>query len=191
MKKNEIVLRDHSYDGIQEYDQKLPNWWLFTFYIMIVWFVVFWVLYYQSPAKMANDYERLDKEIAEINAKKENELKAILATLNDDSLLKMSRDPSHLAAGKAIFETKCFVCHGIDLSATLNGAKLPGLPLNDKEWKYGGKPMQIMETITHGPPKFKPDGTPNPQLGMIAWNNQLSPSQIAEVVAYILSKQPR
>lgn len=40
--KGEVVLREHEFDGIQEYDQKLPNWWLFTFYIAIVWFLVHW-----------------------------------------------------------------------------------------------------------------------------------------------------
>ncbi len=190
MKKNEIILRDHSYDGIEEYDQKLPNWWLFTLYIMIVWFVIFWVMYYQSPANMQNDYERLDSKIAEINSKKQKELESMLATLNDESLMKMSKDSSHTSAGKAMFDTRCALCHGSDLSAVANGAKLPGVPLNDAEWKYGGKPLEIMKTITDGPPLTKPDGTPNPQLGMIAWNSQLSPAQITQIVAYILSKQP-
>ena len=34
-KKGEVVLRKHEYDGIQEFDQKLPNWWLLTFYCLL------------------------------------------------------------------------------------------------------------------------------------------------------------
>ena len=116
----------------------------------------------------------------------------MMASLNDDSIMEMSKDQSHVEAGKVIFTTRCVLCHGTDLSGTNpDGVKLPGVPLNDVEWRYGGKPLEIMKTITNGPPKTKPDGTPNPQLGMVAWNNQISPAKIAQVVAYILSEQPK
>lgn len=179
---NSITLREHEYDGIQEYDQKLPNWWLFTLYITMVWFLFAWVAYYQLPLRFPDDHERLDKRIAVIEKKKQEELEKMMASINDDSLLEMSRDESHVAAGEAIFQTKCAPCHGTDLSATLGGAPLPGVPLNDAEWKYGGKPLEIMNTVTNG--------SPDVTKGMIAWSTQLSGSEIAQVVAYVLSKQP-
>ena len=46
-KEGEIVLREHEYDGIQEYDQKLPNWWLVIFIAAHVFFVGYWFAYYQ------------------------------------------------------------------------------------------------------------------------------------------------
>lgn len=181
--ENEITIREHVYDGIQEYDQKLPNWWLFTLYITMVIFVIAWFVYYQTPLRTLTDQERLDADIAEIEGKKKTELEGMLATLNDESLQAMSTNAEHAAAGKAIFETKCAACHGLALDAKLAGVSLPGLPLNDTEWKYGGKPLEIMKTIS--------DGSPDVTKGMIAWKTQLGPSEIAKVVAYILSKQPQ
>lgn len=177
-----VTIRDHVFDGIQEYDQKLPNWWLFTFYIAIVYFVIAWFVYYQSPAKIPNDSQRIDGQIAVIESKKQAELETMMASLSDDSLREMSKDATHLSSGKAIYEAKCAACHGLDLAANLNGIPLPGVPLNDTEWKYGGEPLQIMAIITNGSPDLT--------KGMIPWKTQLSPSEIAQVVSYILSKQP-
>ena len=176
-----ITLREHVYDGIQEYDQKLPNWWLFTLYIMIVYFVIAWVAYYQLPVEVPNDYERLNNKLAVIEAKKQAELEEMMASLSDESLIEMSKDPNHTSAGQAVFDSKCAACHGTDLSATLGGIKLPGVPLNDAEWIYGGQPLEIMHIVTNG--------SPDVTKGMIAWNTQLGPSEIAQVVSYILSKQ--
>ena len=81
-KKGEIILREHEYDGIQEYDQKLPNWWLFTFYGAIAWFLVHWVLYYQAGA-FQTDHERVAGGIAKVEQKRRAEREATEASLDD------------------------------------------------------------------------------------------------------------
>lgn len=189
--KGEIVLREHEYDGIQEYDQKLPNWWLFTFYGAIVWFVVLWVLYYQTNL-FQDSHELVREQIAAIQKAKSAELEKTLATLNDAKLVhEWATNPQVVAAGEATFLTNCVPCHGADLSATITvgtiKAPLPGLPLNDHQWKFGGKPMRIFQLINEGSP---PESTGNNGAKMQVWGQTLSPKQIAEVVAYIISKIP-
>ncbi len=174
-----VVLRDHVYDGIEEYDQKLPNWWLFTLYITIVWFVVYWFLYYQL-GWFQSDEETIDAKIAVIDERRDAQLQELLATLDDKSLWEMSRDPARVADGAQIFAGKCAVCHGADLGALdPNGNKLAGQPLNDKGWMYGGNPMDVFNIISNG--------SPNLLSGMVPWNTQLSPADIAKVAAFVMS----
>jgi len=174
-----VVLRDHVYDGIQEYDQRLPNWWLFTLYIMIVFFVGYWVAYYQF-GWIKSDVERLDEAMAVVRAAQKAELDKVVANLDDDALWKMSQDPAMVSAGEKTFQTVCFACHGKDLSATMGGAKLPGEPLDDAIWKYGeGMPMGVFNTVMKG--------SPDVTKGMVAFEGQLGAKGVVEVVAYILS----
>jgi cytochrome c oxidase cbb3-type subunit 3 len=177
---NAPELRPHVFDGIQEYDQKLPNWWLFTFYFTIAWFVIYWFLYYQM-GWFATDHDRVTSEIGKIQAVKAKELEAMLSKIDDNVLWDWSRNSQIVADGKSAYDKYCFTCHASDLSATLAGVKLPGLPLNDKEWKYGNSPMAMFKMVSKGTPdKTSP-------LQMPPWEQVLGPADIAKVVAFVLS----
>jgi len=189
--KGEIILREHEFDGIQEYDQKLPNWWPFTFYGAIVWFVVHWALY--SPTHTLKDgNQEVIQEIPAVQKKKAAELEAAVAKLDDATLVHVwAKDPSLVASGEATFLTNCTACHGADLSATMTvgttKVPLPGLPLTDRQWKFGSKPMELFKLINAGSP---PESTGHNGAKMQAWGQTLSPKQIAEVVSYLITKLP-
>ncbi len=189
--KGEVILREHEFDGIQEYDQKLPNWWLFTLYGSIVWFVVIWVLYYQTSL-FTTDQQVIKEKIAAIQAVKMAELEKTLATLDDSKLVhQWAADAALVSAGEATYLTNCSACHAADLSATMvAGATkipLPGLPLNDGVWKFGAKPMDLFKLINEGSP---PDSAGHNGAKMQAWGQTLTPKQVAEVVAFIVAKLP-
>ncbi len=189
--KGEVILREHEFDGIQEYDQKLPNWWLFTFYGAIVFFIGYWALYYHTTA-LKTDRQHITDAIVAVQKAKNIELEKTLSSLTDAKLVhQWSTDPSITSAGEATFLTNCSACHAADLSATMavggNKIPLPGLPLTDGVWKFGGKPMQIFKLINEGSP---PESTGNNGAKMQAWGQTLTPKQIAEVTAFIISKVP-
>jgi cytochrome c oxidase cbb3-type subunit 3 len=172
------VLRAHSYDGIQEFDQKLPNWWLFTWYISMVWFVIGWGAYYQFGIGMS-DEKQIDNAMAKIAEVQQKELSLI----SDDKLWEMSKDAKVVEAGAATYNTTCVACHAPDMSAHIAGAKLPGLPLNDKEWKHGGNPVQLLNIVRKG--------APDVTKGMPPWEPQLGLKRVVEVVAFVLSKHEK
>ena len=174
------LLRPHVFDGIQEYDQRLPNWWLMTFYIAIAWFVLYWTLYYQGGF-FTSDAQRVTAQLQAIHQAKSRELEKLLATLNNDVLWAWSEDANIRSEGQAIYSRICAACHAPDLSAKINGAPLPGLPLNDETWKYGSQPLDIFHMVSKG----SPDKTAPVQ--MPPWESVLSPAEIAKVSAFVLS----
>lgn len=168
----EDSLRPHSYDGIQEYDKRLPNWWLYTLYIMIVFWVGYWA-YFEWLHVGANNVQQVNQALAKIEVDK----LAANPTLDDATLWQMSRTAAFVDAGRATFNSNCVACHLASLRGKGESAAAIGPDLTDTVWIHGGRPTEVYQTITNGVLV----------KGMPTWGPVLGPKKIGEVVAYVFS----
>lgn len=159
---------DHDYDGIQEFDNRLPNWWLYILYGTILFGGLYW-FYYQTTGVGNLPREQYKIEMAE--AAEQQLARMADQPVTNESLTLMASVPSRVEAGREIFKTFCVVCH------MEQGQGNVGPNLTDDYWLHGGKPMDIYQTITHGVP----------DKGMVAWGGQLGPSRVQDVTAFVLS----
>ncbi len=164
----EDPIREHVFDGIAEYDKRLPNWWLMTLYATIVFAIVYWM--WSQHFRRDTDGQRVDNVVRELRAAK----LAAAGAFDDAALWAMSRTPSIIAAGEVTYRSTCASCHGANLEGGI------GFNLADGQWVHGGAPVEIMRVVADGVA-----GT-----GMPAWGGSLGPRKTAEVVAFILSKHP-
>jgi cytochrome c oxidase cbb3-type subunit 3 len=161
---------DHDFDGIQEYDNRLPNWWLFTLYGAIVFAVGYWLFYetFSIGHTQAASYEREVEVAATAQINRE-----MGKPVTDDSVLLMTKVPAQLEAGAKIFQQKCTQCHGPQGGGDI------GPNLTDEFWLHGPAPMQIYNTVMNGVV----------EKGMQAWKDQLGPVRVRQVVAYVVSRK--
>lgn len=167
----EDPIRPHVFDGIAEYDKRLPNWWLYTLYITIVFWVGYWGYYEWFRAGPSSEQEVM-AAMAKIEASK-----LVAAKVDDASLWKMSQTPAFVEAGKATYAANCAACHLASLRGKSESAVAIGPDLTDTGWIHGGKPTEINEVISKGVLA----------KGMPTWGPVLGAKKIAEVTAYILS----
>lgn len=162
------VVRDHDYDGIQEFDNQLPNWWIGTFVLTVLFGLYYWTAHYTFNS-LPGQHDRFvaeSKEIADIQA-----AHGVGGGVTDDQELAVFHDAAQVAAGKKIFADKCVACHGAA------GQGVIGPNLTDDYWLHGGRPSQIVATITNGVP----------EKGMVTWKGVLSADEIKQVASYVLS----
>jgi cytochrome c oxidase cbb3-type subunit 3 len=168
----EEPIRPHVFDGIQEYDKCLPNWWLNTLYITIVFSIGYWA--YHEWLDLGQSGEQVVEEaMARIATERLGEAK-----LDDASLWAMSQNPAFRDAGKITFETNCAACHLASLRGKSESASAIGPDLTDTSWLHGGKPTDVHELIMKGVLT----------KGMPGWSSVLGTKKISETTAYILSK---
>ena len=168
----EEPIRPHVFDGIQEYDKRLPNWWLNTLYITIVFWVAYWA-YHEWLHLGQSDVQIVESAMARIATERLSEAK-----LDDASLWRMSQNAAFRDAGKATFDTNCAACHLASMRGKSESPVAIGPDLTDTSWLHGGKPTEIHQLIMKGVLV----------KGMPAWESVLGAKKISEATAYILSK---
>lgn len=190
VQKQDIPTTGHEWDGIQEYDNPMPRWWLWTFYITIIWGIGYTIAYPAWPGiKGATEgllgystRAEVAAEIDEVNTRNE----AINARLASAELTAIESDPElngyAKSAGAAVFKTWCAQCHGSGAA----GAK--GYPnLLDNDWLWGGDIEAIHQTVTAGirnEDNFDARYSEMPAFGR---DELLEDEQIDQVVNFVMS----
>lgn len=176
--------RGHSYDGIEEFDNRLPNWWLWTFYLACIFSVGYW-LYYHT---VGTGDQPIEAYAVEQKAASERvAAQAANNPITEEMLLKLAKEPGFVAEGRKIFEdaTKCALCHGpMANGTTAMNTPAIGPNLTDDHWIYGSKPMDVYTTIAKG--RVMPDPQRKSMGGMQAWES-FGGDFVLKATAFVLS----
>jgi len=136
----------HTWDeDLAEYNNPLPQWWSWLFYITIVFAIAYLVLYpglgSWRGALGWSQVTQLEQELAAAD-KRFGPMYEKFAALDVEAL---SKNPEALAIGQKLFLNNCAQCHASD------GGGSRGFPnLTDRDWQWGGDPATIKATITNG-----------------------------------------
>ncbi|WP_438990839.1 cytochrome-c oxidase, cbb3-type subunit III [Lentibacter sp.] len=193
VKKEDPSTTGHSWDGIEEFNNPLPRWWLWIFYACIVWAIWYSIAYpawpgiksatagylgYSTRAEVAADIAKVEAQNAAINEKLASVELASIAT--DPELEGYAK-----SAGAAVFKTWCAQCH------QTNGAGAVGYPnLQDDDWLWGGTMEDIHLTLLHGIRSETDDDSRYSEMPAYGRDELLEEEEIEQVVNYVMSLTP-
>lgn len=164
--KTHDVVTDHEYDGIREFDNPLPAWWLWTFVLAFIFAIVYWIAT-QSLSYQRSDQAYLSHKEEMVAYQQEMAAKSV----SEEELVAIAADPAAVAAGNETFQANCKACH------LERGEGSIGPNLTDGYWIHGSSPKEIWSTITFGVPA----------KGMPTWGPSLGDKKIRELYAFLAS----
>jgi cytochrome c oxidase cbb3-type subunit 3 len=132
-------------ENLQEYNNPMPRWWAWLFYITIFFSLAYLALYpglgsYQGTLGWSQ-VGQLEQETGAADARF-GPLYEKFAALPVEEVAK---SPEALAIGQKLFLNHCAQCHASDAGGSR------GFPnLTDKDWLWGGTPEAIKASITDG-----------------------------------------
>ncbi len=143
----------HSWDGLTEFNNPLPRWWLYMFYLTIVFALLYLVLYpglgkypgvlgWTSGNLLNDENSQYQREML----RAEERYQPIFASMAAQDVQILAADSSAMTTtGRALFSNYCSTCHGSDAGGA------PGFPnLTDGNWQWGGTPAEIRQSIVDG-----------------------------------------
>jgi cytochrome c oxidase cbb3-type subunit 3 len=178
----------HSWDGIEELNNPLPRWWLWTLYACMAWGLVYTIAYPAWPMLSGatsgllgfSTRGEVAKQITEHEAKNQNLVEELIAA--DLASLEPSSDLHRyaVARGGSVFRAQCSQCHGSGAAGAV------GYPnLLDNDWLWGGDIENISLTIAHG---IRNDTDEDARYSaMPAFGDLLEDDEIDAVVEYVIS----
>lgn len=163
----------HSFDGIEEFDNPLPQWWFYLFVATVIFGLGYLMLYpglgnfkgllgWTSTNQWEREMQHAEEVYRPVFAK--------YATLSIEEL-QLPDNEEGLKMGQRMFANNCSVCHG---SAGTGAIGFPNL--TDNDWLYGGDPATIKQTITNGR-----------NGGMPAWGDVLGEDGVRDVASYVMT----
>ena len=158
----------HEFDGIQEFDNRLPNWWMWIMYGSIVFALFYWIVFHTLSLRQL-PREQFAGVMAEAQAVQL--AKMMEAGIDNDFFVAMVDSPDKVAEGRELFVAHCVACH-LD-----QGQGLVGPNLTDGNWIHGCEPMDMFKIVNDGVAA----------KGMPAWQNQLGPSRVMSLVSYVMT----
>jgi cytochrome c oxidase cbb3-type subunit 3 len=185
----------HAWDGdLQEYNNPLPRWWVWSFYLTVAFALIYWGLYPAWPVGKGYTHGALTVTYTNDKGEKKtthwNTRAELMADMEAaakaqqpyfDKVQKLSfeqivKDPELdnfvVSAGKQLFADNCAACH-----QSGGQGKVGYFPnLTDDDWLYGGSFDKIQETITNGRHGYMP-----------AFGQVLTGEQIDQLANYVLS----
>jgi len=167
----------HVWDqDLREYNNPLPKWWLWLFYITIAFGVLYLALFpglgnfagmkgWTQSGQYAQERDAVEARAAQL-----------LAPLAALPVAELVNNEQAMSTAHNLFQQNCAQCHGSD------GGGAKGFPsLADADWQWGSDADSVVATIAQGRIAAMP-----------AWGQVLGEAGVDEAVAYVqaLSGQP-
>ena len=180
----------HEWDGIEELNNPLPRWWLWTLYATVIWSVAYMVLYPAWPMiEQATEGTlgwssrgQLRDELAAEEARRAPIMEAIAATPIAQLPLNEELMAQAVAGGAAAFRVHCVQCHG---SMAAGSEGYPNL--TDDEWLWGGDLPTIEVTLQHGIRQPGNAATRQSMMPAFGRDGILNAAQVNQVTEHVLS----
>lgn len=167
----------HVWDtDLREYNNPLPKWWLWLFYITVAFGVLYLVLYPGlgnfGGIKGWTQAGQYQQESAAVEAR----AAVLLAPLAAMPVADLVNNAQAMSTAHNLFQQNCAQCHGSD------GGGAVGFPsLRDADWQWGSDADSVVASIAGGRVAAMPP-----------WGAVLGEQGVQEAVAYVqqISGQP-